>query len=66
MIFYTHPRFMDVMFQAHLRYRDDKRVKLRITWWNKGQCGEPYPLGISENITITPEKWREFKPIVAL
>lgn len=53
---------MDVFFGYVIQYKDSKRVKLKIQWFNKGQNGTQFPLFISQRLTLTPEKWAEFKP----
>lgn len=43
--YWTHENFMDVVVQVHkTQYEDNKRSKLKVTWWNRGWSGKPWPL----------------------
>lgn len=63
-LLFHHPRFMDVLIEiVRIRYRGDKYLKVRIKWWNRGQCGEPWYTGIEERNRKIPIKfWSELKP----
>jgi hypothetical protein len=51
--FYTHPAFIDVFVEVlKVTYRGPKYIKAKVLWWNRGQCGEPYKIGIEQIITI--------------
>lgn len=60
-IIYKHENNTDVAFEIiRTHYRDAKRIKLKIFWWNI--VGNPYPLGIIENIEIKMSDWNNWKP----
>lgn len=56
-----HPRFKDVLIELHrIKYRDGEHVKAHIRWWNRGQCGKPFPLEVEErNKSIPLNFWTE-------
>lgn len=58
----SHPKFRDVFIEiVKITYRDNKRVKCKIRWWNKGCTGNPWLLfPESHNYEFTLEKWNEF------
>lgn len=60
--FITHPRFRDVFIEAiRVVYRDEKRVKVKIRWWNRSHDGRnPFPISNVETMEFSPEKWNEF------
>ena len=49
---------MDVLADIKIVYRDDKRVKVKIAWWNKGYTGNPWSLGVITKHEISLEKFR--------
>lgn len=51
-MFITHERFMDVFCEVLETIETYPNLKLRVRWWNKGQCGAPFSIGIIQNITI--------------
>jgi len=57
----THPHFRDVFIEiVRIQYRDEKRVKAKIRWWNRGYKGlNPYAISGIETFTFTNEKWNE-------
>ncbi len=60
----THPRFMDIYMEiVKVVYRDEKRVKAKVLWWNKGYTGNPWLLFDRPTVEEFPiEKWNEFIP----
>lgn len=61
--FYVHDNTMDVFIEVtRMPYRDAKRVRLKVRWWNFGYVGKPYLISNSEqSITIAAEdiaKWK--------
>lgn len=61
--FYTHPAFKDVYCFVKVQYKDAKRVKVKLSWWNWGYVGKPFDTKITTKHTLTPDKFREFIPI---
>ena len=65
MIFWTHEKFMDVVADLTVVYQDSKRIKVKISWWNKGYTGRPWPLGVVTKHEIPLDKFRaEWKPVM--
>ena len=63
--FLTHPQFRDILMEVvKITYRDEKRVKAKVNWWNRGFDGtSPWPLFAEpETREFTLAKWREFIP----
>jgi len=59
----THQRFMDVFIEIiRVTYKDDKRVKGKLVWWNRSQTGCPFVISTMQNFEFTREKWNEFVP----
>lgn len=47
----------DVAFEVHKAFyvKEKKLWKLRVGWWNIGNCHAPWPMGISQRLDITVE-----------
>jgi hypothetical protein len=63
--FWRHERFMDVVMEVlKCGYKDHKRVKVRVMWWNRGQSGKAFPLYIVKSYTIALplDKWNYLGP----
>lgn len=41
-------------------------LKLRVAWWNIGECHAPYPLGVEQKVEIKFADWPNWKPYVWL
>ena len=52
--FWMHKHAMDVFIEVvRLQYRDMKRTRLKIRWWNLGYVGNPYCISSKiETVTI--------------
>lgn len=60
-MFFTHPQFKDIFIELlAVQYRDDDRIKIKVRYWNKSQTGNPFCLHLTNKLTLTPQKWREF------
>jgi hypothetical protein len=48
----------DVAFEVHKAFyvKEKDLWKLRIGWWNIGNCHAPWPMGIPQNLQITAEQ----------
>lgn len=61
--FWLHERFMDVFIEVlRVQYRDAKRIRLRVRWWNRGASGNPFPIRMNDPITIQTKDlkhWRQ-------
>lgn len=43
--YYVHKNFMDVAIEVvKIQYRNDRRTKLKIRWYNRGWVGQPFEL----------------------
>lgn len=63
MIFYMHKNAMDVCIEVlKVQYQDDKRIKLKVRWWNLGYVGEPYTLfgDSTDRLTLSKDNWLEW------
>jgi len=63
MIFYMHKNAMDVCIEVlKVQYQDDKRIKLKVRWWNLGYAGEPYALfgDSTDKLTLSKDNWLEW------
>jgi hypothetical protein len=62
--FWTHQRFMDVFVEVtKVQYRGPKYLKVKVNWWNKGQSGSPFPLGVTQTITINNDDLKYWSKI---
>ena len=59
--FYMHKDAMDVCMEVvRIPYRDNKRYRLKIRWWNLGYTGNPWlldPMLFSLTIFKTDAHW---------
>ena len=52
---------MDVFIEIiNIQLSDNSSTKMLIHYWNKGQCGKPYALGIFDEIVIEKDKYNDW------
>jgi hypothetical protein len=55
---------MDVFVEVtKVQYRGPKYLKVKVNWWNKGQSGSPFPLGVTQTITINNDDLKYWSKI---
>lgn len=60
---YMHRNAMDLCIQVlKIQYRDSRRIKLKVRWWNLGYTGNPWPLEM-ERIEIKTSDWLNWRPL---
>lgn len=52
--------FIEILYIAHV---NDKRTKLKVRWWNKGQCDKPYSHEIVETIIVKSDNYTDWSEI---
>jgi hypothetical protein len=43
---------MDVFAHWQIKFENSDYIKVKATWWNKGQMETPFPLGVTTNHKI--------------
>lgn len=64
--FYIHENAMDTYMEViKVQYRDHKRTKMRVVWWNMGFTNQPWKITQSHSLEISRKLsngWRHFDP----
>ena len=50
--YFIHERTMDVFAHWQIKFENSDYIKVKATWWNKGQMETPFPLGVTTNHKI--------------
>lgn len=63
--FYMHVNAMDAVIKIlRTPYSDNKRMRLKVEWWNLGYAGKPYKISATpQNITITASEYAKWKQL---
>lgn len=66
--YYKHKNCMDVCIEIlKIQFRNDKKLKARVTWWNLGYTGNPWVIHHNVPIEIQGKDladWEEIDPTV--
>ncbi len=60
---YTHEAMRDVFILVNDVRESREGLMLKVSWWNRGQSGQAYPMGTSTEIMVLNEelpKWRKY------
>jgi hypothetical protein len=58
---YANVYFRDVLFYVvEFTENYDGTVTIYGSWWNKGQSGKPWPMNVTQEITIAPKQFRDW------
>lgn len=60
---FKHKNNTDVAIEViKMRYIPETAVfKIKVLWWNIGLCHAPWPMGLSQNIIVSKDKWRDWE-----
>lgn len=65
--FYMHANAMDCCIEIiKVQYRDSKRIKARVRWWNLGFTGNAWVLRFNDPIEISTSElpnWKQINPL---
>lgn len=58
---WVHEAFTSVAIQIRHFHKSERRgvFKIRVIWWNIGECHAPWCMNIRQNLEIPIEKWRK-------
>lgn len=60
---WVHENSMDVFIEIlEAPVKGPDYIKLKILWWNRGQCGIPYCTGVCDVIKINNKDLPKWKP----
>lgn len=60
--YYKHERSMDLVMEVlKTQYRDEKRIKVKVRWWNLGWTGNAWTFG-QEKLEIQVSDLKNWKP----
>ncbi len=62
---YRHINNTTVAFEVVKRFyvKEKKAWSLRVVWWNVGAAHDPWPLGVSQRITIPADALADWMPM---
>ncbi len=65
MILYKHLNSSDIAMEIIKSfYVEEKDVyKIKVIWWNIGNCHKPWCMGIEQKFILSAEKMKEWRPI---